>query len=164
MTYAIPLFWVGRYWTNAIITPLTINALTGVASRGTSYDLATGTVVESVRFNQTARGENIKGANSIVDNYQLIADDFEVEVGEVKANSGSGLTLNGWVGFDHFLVEVGVSPDGGTHNYMVQAPCVRAGMDDPYEEGKAVMTLRGRACGLPIAYIPLTNGAVTKVY
>lgn len=165
MSYSIPLYWVGRYLVNAKVTPCTINLLTGVVTKGTTYDIAAAPkYVDYVRINMSVRQEEISAANAIMENYVQIKDTFEVEVCEIKHSDGQGKILNAWIGFDYFLVEVLTSPDGGTTNGLVQAVCVRSGLTDEFVEGKAVLVLSGKPCGLPVVYIPAASGAPTPVY
>ena len=164
ITAPIPLFWAGRNIANIRITPCTVNFLTGVLTKGTPFDIAVSESDDNVRLSQSVDLEMIKAANSTMNNNVPIADDFDVEVGEIKGNSGNAQVMNAWVGFDYFLLEVITSPDGGTTEALVQAVCIRAGFDDEYGERKSVNVLRGKPCGLPIAYIPLDTGTPTPIY
>jgi hypothetical protein len=165
MTYAIPLYWAGRYLVNAKVTPGTINALTGVFTPGTIYDIAAAPkYVDYVRINMSVRQEEISAANAIMENYVQIKDTFDVEICEIKHSDGQAKLLNAWIGFDVFRVQVYTSPDGGTTQGLVECIAVRSGLSDEFVEGKAVMVLSGKPCGLPVAYTPATSGTITPVY
>ena len=159
MTNIIPQYYTGQRLANVKLTPLVVSA-TGGFTKGTSYDLATAQTIDEAVFDCDADLAEISGANAGMRNNVLIKDDFTVELTEIAGRNGQTFVLNGWATHDYFLIEVNVSPDGGTTSgLLLQAVCIRASLRPGYSEGKSTMVLTGKACGLPMAFIQ--NGGAT---
>lgn len=156
----LPAYFVGRHLRNARITPLTMS-LGGIFTRGASQDIANLSgpylTFDDCVFDESLDDEEISPANVTQRNHVPLKDDFEVTLRELKYPdpSGNALLWFGWIGIDHFLVEVALIPYGLSNSlpYTVQAVCMRKRLSDPYGEGKSDFELHGVSCGLPIAYI-----------
>lgn len=158
----IPYF-TGQRIVAVKVTGLTRNPTTGVFTKGTTFNLASNTILsdEAVTFTNQIDNEEISAANASMRNHEAIKGDFDVEVREIKSANGGSITLGTSFAYTYFLVEVLTSD--GTNQQLVQAPCILVSLDDEYAEGKSVNVLRGTSCGLPVEVISAA-GTPTPVY